>query len=104
MEHSKHSSPPRGMPAEAPRPRRGILHGRQKPGAPLAQQQPVTDEEPVEKKPSRLRLIRHALPGVVLRGFLSGRNRCPGLVLRVLRLIFFFCHSQMVFEWFINAV
>ena len=30
------------MPAEAPRPRRGILHGRQKPGAPLAQQQPVT--------------------------------------------------------------
>lgn len=57
MEHSKHSSPPRGMPAEAPRPRRGILHGRQKPGAPLAQQQPVTDEEPVEKKPSRLRLI-----------------------------------------------
>lgn len=57
MEHRKRSSPPQGMPVEAPRPRKGALHGRQKPGDPLPQQQPVTDEAPAEKKPSRLRLI-----------------------------------------------
>ena len=57
MEHRKRSSPPRGMPAEAPRPRKGTLHGRQKPDDPLPEQQPVTDDEPAPKKPSRLRLI-----------------------------------------------
>ena len=45
------------MPAEAPRPRKGALRGRRRPADPLPQQQPVTDEEPAEKKPSRLRLI-----------------------------------------------
>ena len=45
------------MPAEAPRPRKGTLHGRQKPDDPLPEQQPVTDDEPAPKKPSRLRLI-----------------------------------------------
>ena len=57
MEHRKRSSPPRDMPAEAPRPRKGTLHGRQKPDDPLPEQQPVTDDEPAPKKPSRLRLI-----------------------------------------------
>lgn len=57
MEHRKRSSPPQDMPAEAPRPRRGVIRDRQKPADPLAQQQPVTDEEPAPKKPSRLRLI-----------------------------------------------
>ena len=57
MEHRKRPSPPRDMPAEAPRPRKGALRGRRRPADPLPQQQPVTDEEPAEKKPSRLRLI-----------------------------------------------
>lgn len=57
MEHRKRPSPPRDMPAEAPRPRKSALRGRRRPADPLPQQQPVTDEEPAEKKPSRLRLI-----------------------------------------------
>ena len=57
MEHRKHSSPPRGMPAEAPRPRKSVLRDRQKPRDPLPEQQPVTDEDAAPKKPSRLRIF-----------------------------------------------
>lgn len=63
----KRSLPPRGMPAEAPRPRKGMLKGKQSSGDPLPKQQPVTDEETEEKKPSRLRIILlRALVGTLL--------------------------------------
>ena len=63
----KRSLPPRGMPAEAPRPRKGMLKGKQSAGDPLPKQQPVTDEETEEKKPSRLRIILlRALVGTLL--------------------------------------
>lgn len=57
MEHRKRPSPPRDMPAEAPRPRKSALRDRQKPRDPLPEQQPVTDEDAAPKKPSRLRIF-----------------------------------------------
>ena len=57
MEHRQTFFSARGMPAEAPRPRKSALRDRQKPRDPLPEQQPVTDEDAAPKKPSRLRIF-----------------------------------------------
>lgn len=50
---------PQGMPHQPPKPGRQALHGQPVQAAPMPQQQKLTDEEIVEKQPSKLaRLIR----------------------------------------------
>jgi len=49
--------PPEGMPAQAPRPDRSALHGKAKPADALPSQQPITDEEIAEKRPSAVKRL-----------------------------------------------
>lgn len=58
---NKGRTPPAGMPHQAPRPDKSALRGRPAPAPSMPQQQPVTDEEIPQRKPSLIgRVLRRA--------------------------------------------